>query len=214
MRIAVVGASGWLGGALAEQALERGHEVIAIARHASRMKALSGAETVAADVLDPDAIADAIRGSDVVVSAITDRSTADRSSIPAAIRSLLEAMPRAGVNRLAVVGGGGSLEARPGVRFLDEPGFPDEYRQEAEAQAEALAILRADATGVDWTYLSPPPHRLLPGERTGTYRVRGGDSALFDESGESSIASGDFASALLDEIESPRFPRTRFTVAY
>jgi putative NADH-flavin reductase len=214
MRIAVIGASGWLGGAVAEQAIERGHEVTAVARHASRLQALAGAEPVSADVLDPGAIADAIRGSDVVVSAITDRSTADRSSIPAAISSLLAALPRAGVSRLAVVGGGGSLEVRPGLRALDEPGFPDEYRREAEAQAEALEILREDDSGIDWTYLSPPPHSLQPGERTGIYRVQGGDLALLDESGESSITSGDFASALLDEIEFPKFSRTRFTVAY
>jgi putative NADH-flavin reductase len=214
MRIAVVGASGWLGGAVAEQALQRGHKVTPIARHVSRLQALEGAEPVAADVLDPGAIADAVRGSDVVVSAITDRSTADRSSIPAAIRSLLIALPRAGVDRLAVIGGGGSLEVRPGLRALDEPGFPDEYRREAEAQAEALEILRADRSGIDWTYLSPPPHSLQPGERTGIYRVQGGDGALFDERGQSSITSGDFASALLDELEFPKFSRTRFTAAY
>lgn len=214
MRIAVVGASGWLGGAIAAQAIQRGHQVRAIARHASRLDGLVGAEPVAADVLDPDAIAEAIRGSDVVVSAVTDRSTADRTIIPAAIRSLLQALPEAEVSRLAVVGGGGSLEVSPGVRALDEPGFPDEHRQEAEAQAEALAILREDGTAIDWTYLSPPPHSLLPGERTGAYRIQSGDSALFAEDGESTISSGDFASALLDEIEQPQFSGMRFTAGY
>ncbi len=214
MRVAIIGASGWLGGAVAEQAVQRGHDVVAIARHASRLQALEGAEVVGADVHDRDQIAGAISGCDAVVCAVTDRSTADRSAIPEAIRTLLIALPQAGVERLLVVGGGGSLEVQPGVRALDEPGFPDEYRAEAEAQAQALQILRTEGSSIDWTYMSPPPHKLLPGQRTGVYRVQGGDSALYDAEGESTITSGDLASALLDEVESPRFTRTRFTAAY
>ncbi len=214
MRLAIIGASGWLGGAVAEQALRRGHEVVAIARRPSRLLALEGAEVVGADVHDRDEISGAIRGCGAVVCAVTDRSTADRSAIPEAIRTLLLALPQAGVERLLVMGGGGSLEVRPGARALDEPGFPDEYRAEAEAQARALEILRSEDSGIGWTYLSPPPHKLLPGKRTGVYRVQGGDSALYDAQGESTITSGDLASALLDEVESPRFSRTRFTAAY
>lgn len=213
MRLAIIGASGWLGGEIAGQALERG-EVVAIARDPARLQALQGAKVVVADVHDRDAIAGAIRGSDAVICAVTDRSTPDRSAIPGAIRSLLLALPQAGVERLAVVGGGGSLEVRPGVRALDEPGFPEQYRAEALAQAQALQILRSEGTHLAWTYLSPPPHDLQGGERTGVYRVQGGDSALYDSEGESTITSGDLASAMLDEIESPRFSRTRFTAAY
>ena len=184
MRLAIIGASGWLGGAVAEQALQRGHEVVAIARHASRLQALEGAEAVAADVHDRDAIANAIRGCDAVICAVTDRSTADRSAIPEAIRTLLLALPQAGVERLLVVGGGGSLEVRPGVRALDEPGFPEEYRAEAEAQAQALQILRTEGSGIDWTYMSPPPHKLLPAASArASTACRAGDSALYDARG-------------------------------
>jgi putative NADH-flavin reductase len=212
MKIAVVGATGSLGGAIAREALRRGHQVTAIARDVSG--APDGAQGVVADVNDSGALVDALRGHDAVVSAVTDRTTADRSIIPTTARSLLAALTKAGGARLAVVGGGGSLQVTPGVRAVDEPGFPAQYRAEALAQADALAILRADRSEVDWTYLSPPPHHLVPGDRTGTYRVQGGDLAFADTGADSTIAVGDFASALVDELEAPRFSRQRFTVAY
>lgn len=214
MKIAVIGASGWLGGAIAREAISRGHEVTAIARDASRIEGLGAWAAIAADVQDLPGITAAIAGHDAVVSAVTDRSTADRSAIPATARALLRALPAAGVSRLLFVGGGGSLEIAPGRRAVDEPGFPDEYLAEALAQADALETLRSEGQELEWAYLSPPPHHLVPGERTGVYRVQGGDGALFDESGDSRVTSGDFASAAIDEIEQPAFVRRRFTAAY
>ena len=211
MNIAVVGATGWLGGAVAQEALRRGHRVTAISRSAAPTEALAGAEVVAVDVTDADALADAISGTDVVVVSVTDRTTPDRSIIPASAQAALAALSSAGVGRLAFVGGGGSLHASPGARFVDRTDFPAEYRAEALAQADALALLRADDSGVDWTYLSPPPHNLVPGERTGNYRVQAGDAPVTDADGHFGITSGDLASALVDELESPQFSRQRFT---
>lgn len=162
MQVAVIGASGWLGGAVAAEALRRGHEVT---------------------------------GHDAVVSAVTDRTTDDRSLIPKAARELLRAVPDAGVPRLLVIGGWGSLEVEPGVRAVDQPGFPLEYRNQALAQAEAFRILETEASDVDWTYLSPPPHDLVAGERTGLYRAQAGNDPVIDEHGESRITSGDLRSS-------------------
>jgi putative NADH-flavin reductase len=165
-------------------------------------------------VREPESVQGAVADHDVVVSAVTDRSTPDRSIIPRTARMLLDVLPAAGVQRLAVVGGGGSLESEPGVRFVDGADFPAAYLAEALAQAEALDILRGADTPVDWTYLSPPPHHLVAGEKQGGYRVEGGDAPVVDASGESRITSGDFAAALVDELEQPRFTRRRFTAAY
>jgi uncharacterized protein len=214
MRIAVIGASGWLGGAIAREAMERGHQVTAIGRHRDRLEQLDGAEARTADTTDLASLVGAIRDHDVVVSAVTDRSTADRSIIPATAEALLEAAPAAGVPRVAFVGGGGSLEVESGVRAIDRPDFPEQYRAEAEAQAQALDILRSRGDGLGWTYLSPPPHHLLPGEKKGGYGVQAGDSPVVDEQGESRITAGDFAAAMVDELEQHRFSRRRFTAAY
>lgn len=209
MRIAVIGASGWLGGAIAREALERGHEVTGIARDPSKID-IEGVTPVIADARDPDAVAEAIAGHDAVVVAVTDRSTSDRGVIPAAARTLLRALPDARVGRLLWIGGGGTLESEPGVRFVDSPSFPEQYEAEALAQGQALETLRA-ARDLDWSYLSPPAHELAPGEKTGRYRAEAGDTPVFDAEGRNHITSGDLAAAAVDELEQERFTGQRFT---
>jgi len=214
VRIAVIGASGWLGGAIAREALERGHEVTGIGRDPDKLAAVPGITPVRADATDPEVLAEAIAGHDIAVSSVTDRRGPDRSVIPASVRSLIEAAPLANVPRIAVVGGGGSLLADDGRRLVDQPGFPDEYKAEALAGAEALELLRAAPETLNWTYVSPPPANLTPGDKRGGYAVSGDDHPVTDDTGRSAITSGDLAAALLDELEHPQFTRRRFTAGY
>jgi putative NADH-flavin reductase len=211
VNIAVIGASGRLGGTIAREALARGHEVVAIGRNRAALAEIEGARAVPANLDDPDSVVRAVAGSDVIVSAVTDRTTADRSRIPATAALLLELARRAGVPRLAFVGGGGSLYIAPGLRAVDAPAFPEQHRTEALAQDEALRILQGAGDDVEWTYISPPPHYLLPGEKTGHYRVQAGDDAVVNADGESAITDGDFAAVLVDELEQNRYSRRRFT---
>jgi uncharacterized protein len=125
---------------------------------------------------------------------------------------MLAGLSRAGVKRLVWVGGGGSLEVAPGVRLVDTPAFPAEYKAEALAQAEALKLFRSSSGNVEWSYLSPPAI-IQPGQRTGRYRT-GTDQLLTDDKGESRISVEDYAVALMDEVERPARSRKRFTVAY
>jgi putative NADH-flavin reductase/pimeloyl-ACP methyl ester carboxylesterase len=214
MRIAVVGASGHLGGAVAREALSRGHDVTAIARDAGRVRDLEGARTSEANVLDVDAMTRVLAGHDAVVAALKARDAGEPDVVPDGAEALLAALPPAGVRRLLFVGGGGTLLSPSGERFVDAPQFPQEYKGEALAQARALEIL-SDANGaVDWSYASPPPVDLIDGERTGRYRVRAGDLPITDGQGRSSITVPDYAAAIVDTLESGRFVGTRFTAAY
>jgi hypothetical protein len=214
MRICVVGATGWIGGSVMREALSQGIEVTAVSHTAEHLAALEGVDTEVADVLDTDRLAEVIAGHDAVVGAVTDRSTDDRSIIPKAARSLLAACERSGVNRLVFCGGGGSLEVSPGVRAIDEPHFPPQYRAEALAQADALAFFRGADTSVEWTYASPPPHHLEPGEKRGGYHARVGDTQVVDAEGESRLTAGDFAVAIVYSLTENVSVRGRFTAAY
>ena len=80
------------------------------------------------------------------------------------------------------------------------------------AAADALAVFQASTGDVDWSYVSPGA-LLEPGERTGSYRV-GGDELLTDADGQSRITMEDFAIAMLDEAETPKHSRRRFTAAH
>lgn len=106
-------------------------------------------------------------------------------------------------------GGGGSLLAPNGTRFVDTHGFPEAVRPEALGQAAALDYYRT-TSGVDWVYM-PPPGNFEPGDRTGHYRV-GEDHPLVDAQGRFGISYEDYAVALVDEIglyRSFRFPHRR-----
>jgi hypothetical protein len=217
--IAIFGGTGYAGSAIRDEALNRGHRVISVTR-----KLPDGA----AD--GPDA---QFRQGSVHDAALVDQVAAEADVIVVSIRfapggsgdgdaKLLEAFPaltRAAAargTRLGVVGGAASLlVAEGGPRLIDTPEFPDQFKGEAGSAAEALEALRADTTGADWFFVSPAAGfgSYNPGESTGKYRV-GGDILLSDESGKSEISGADYALAFVDEIETPRHHRTRFTVAY
>ena len=212
MRIAMLGATGRIGSRVVREALDRGHRVTALVRDLAREvpEAVGKRE---ADVVDPESLTDAVSGHDAVVSALGGTAGGPQVVVEAA-RTLLEALPRAGVHRLLVVGGAGSLRwpHLPDVDGVDAPGFPAAWRPAALAQRRALEIYRAADTTVDWTYLSPADV-IEPGLRTTRFTL-GTDQFVVDRAGTSRISTEDYAVALIDELERGDFPQQRFTVGY
>ena len=201
MKIVVFGVTGHIGQRIAREALERGHEVVGVVRDPARSQSPDPrVRLVQGDATDAASVAAAVRGADAVVSSVSPRpgTTGTAPSLSDAARGLIAGLRQAGVKRLVVVGGAGSLEVAPGVALMDAPGFPDAYRAEAE--------------GLDWTFLSPAIV-IQAGERTGKYRTTG-DQLLTDEQGNSTISYEDYAVALLDELEKPQHVGRRFGVTY
>lgn len=202
-KIAIIGATGRAGSQLLEEALRRGHSVTAIARDPSRLQGREGVSTVALDVTRGEGLEQAVAGHDVVLSA------AHFATVPA--QAIIGPVKKAGVKRLLVVGGAGSLLLPSGERVIDAPDFPEAYKAEASAGGDFLQALRQEQQ-LDWTFLSPSAE-FVEGERTGSYRV-GKDHLLVDAKGRSWITFADYAIALLDEVENPAHSRQRFTVGY
>lgn len=203
MKIAIIGATGNVGSRLTDEALHRGHTVAALARHASALPARDGVTTHDVDVADTQALAVALRGNDVAISTVRFLQTT--------AGQIVEAVKAAGIRRLLVVGGAGSLYVAPGLQLVDTPTFPDAYKAEASAGRDFLDALRGE-TQLDWTFLSPSA-LFTPGERTGKFRL-GGDELLTAADGKSWISMEDYAIAMLDEIEQAKHVRERFTVGY
>jgi putative NADH-flavin reductase len=203
-KIALLGITGRAGSRIAHELLARGHSVTGIARQVDGVEARPGLSLQAADAKALDALVPLLRGHDAIVSATRFAGGTDAATLIAAAK-------QAGVPRLLVVGGAGSLEVAPGAALIDAPGFPEAYKAEAAAGGAMLAALRAEKEQ-DWTFLSPSAI-FEPGQRTGEFRV-GGDSLLSDAGGKSWISMEDYAIAMVDEIESPKHPRQRFTVGY
>lgn len=207
MNIALIGATGFVGSKLLTEALQRGHAVTAIVTDTAKLPVRSNLRALAGDATDAAALASLVAGHDLVISAFNPRHDPDGEGT----RAIIDGVRRGGVERLLVVGGAGTLEVAPGQRVVDQPGFPAEWKEGALRTARFLEQLRAE-TALDWVFLSPAA-MLVPGERTGRYRL-GTDRLLTDAAGESRISLEDYAVALLDEAERPRHHRARFTVAY
>jgi uncharacterized protein len=194
MKILLIGATGMIGSRVAKEAADRGHTVTGVTRSGS-----SGTQAASAD--DAAAIAALAAGHDAVVLAISPPrdGSAPLEPVLAAGRGVFDGMRKAGVRRVVIVGGAGSLEVAPGTRLVDTPSFPEMYKSEALAHAEYLSYVRENAGDLSWTYISPAAV-IAPGERTGSYRV-GGDQLLTDAEGNSFISAEDYAVALVDELE-------------
>jgi putative NADH-flavin reductase len=213
MKIALIGATGFVGTALVAELLQRGHQVTALARNPAKLGARPGLTAKSLDAYDADAVAAAVKGHDAVVSAFNpgwdDPALYDR--FMQGSRAIEAGVEQSGVKRLLVVGGAGSLFVAPGVSLVDTPQFPAEYRTEAQAAREALHLV-AEERGLDWSFVSPAP-LLQPGQRTGRFRL-GGDEVLMDGDKPGRISVEDLAVAIVDELETPRHLRRRFTLAY
>lgn len=213
MKIALIGATGFVGSAILKEALERGHEVTAIVRHPDKLQAHPKLHAKKGDVYSADEVARLVSGHDAVISAFNP-GWSDPEIYNHQVKgteSIIKGVKQAGVKRLLFVGGAGSLEVKPGVQSVDLPQFPAEYKQGALATRDALNMLRKE-TSLEWSFLSPSAD-LSPGQRTGKFRL-GKDQLLKDAKGESRVSVEDYSVAMLDEVERPAHIRQRFTVGY
>jgi putative NADH-flavin reductase len=213
MKIALIGATGFVGSAILKEALDRGHEVTAIVRNPDTLAPQAKLRPMKGDIYNEAEVVRLVAGSDAVISAFNPGwSNPDiYSQQVKGARSIINGVKSSGVKRLLFVGGAGSLEVTPGIQSVDLPSFPTEYKQGALATREALKMLGKE-TGLEWSFLSPSAD-LFPGQRTGRFRL-GTDQLLKNAQGESRISVEDYAMAMIDEVEKPQHIRRRFTVGY
>lgn len=217
MHIAIIGASGFVGSALVKEALDRGHTVTAIARDTNKIKAedekLVKKE---ADVTDSKALLEALKGSDLVISAYNAGWTNPNlyQDFLDGSKAIQDTVKQAGIKRLIVIGGAGSLYIAPGTQLVDTPDFPEAFKPGATAARDYLNLLKEDA-GLDWTFFSPAieMHHGIDTGRTGKYRT-GLEAPVFDSNNRSILSVEDLAVAVLDEAEQGKHIRQRFTAAY
>lgn len=217
MKIALIGGTGFVGSAVLAELSRRGHSVSALARDTAKYGTQPGVTPVQADVTDAAQVERTVAGADAVISAYNPgwQSPELYERFMNGTRAILAGTKGAGVKRLLVVGGAGSLFVAPGVQLMDTPEFaasvPPAIIPGVQGARDALALMRGE-TALEWTFLSPPA-RLAPGERTGKFRI-GGDDLLMNGAEPAGISVADLAVAIVDEIERPAHIRQRFTVGY
>ncbi len=202
MKVAVLGASGRAGSEIVKELAARGHDVVAVARNPDAIPAADGITAKQGDASDAAALAELIKGSEAVISALKFNVS------PA---SLLAALKQAGVGRLLVTGGAASLKDENGERLIDTDAMPESWKPIAQEGIDFFYELREEKE-VDWVFFSPA-FNFIVGPRTGKFRL-GNEHLIRDEAGESKISFADYAIAMADELESHAHSRERFTIAY
>jgi putative NADH-flavin reductase len=213
MKIAIIGATGFVGSNVLNELSSRNHEITAIARNP---KNGSNANWVAADIFDTDALSEILKGNDVVINAYNP-GWANPNIYDDFIngsKSIQEAVKKSGVKRFITIGGAGSLFVAPNLQAVDTPDFPKEYHAGATAARDYLNIIKQEKE-LDWAYFSPAfeMHQGITTGRTGKYRL-GLENPVFDEHKKNVLSVEDLAVVIADEAENPKHHQVRFTAAY
>jgi putative NADH-flavin reductase len=210
MKIAIIGATGGTGKKAMAEALDLGHQVIAVARNPSMISLThSNLELRKGDVLDADSIEAAIAGADAVVSAIgTERLKKPTTFYSAGTANIITAMKANGVKRIVAIGSNGYVvEPRQSffIHFILTPIVGRLFRHIWDDLMRMEDVL-AEST-LDWTVVRPP--RLTNGKLTKKYRVNAETIV-----GGASISRADLADYMISHLSDPNTFQKAVCVAY
>lgn len=214
-KIVLIGASGFIGSAILNEALNRDIRVTAVVRNPEKIKISNpNLKIVKADVSSAHTVTEVTGGADVVISAYSPGWSNPNiyedtlKTYPA----ILEGVKKAGAKRLLIVGGAGTLFAAPGLRVVDSGTIPEKILGAVKSLGEFYLHTLMNEKEIDWVFFSPAGV-IEPGERTGKYRL-GKDDLIVNDKGESKISVQDYAKAMIDELETPAHHKERFTIGY
>ena len=215
-KVAVIGATGFVGTQVVKELANRGYSVNALARNTSKIEESENVKAVTADIYNTTELSEILKGNDAVISAFNPGWTNPNifEDFLKGAESIEKAVEESGVKRFITVGGAGSLYIAENLQLIDTPEFPAEIKPGAEAARQYLEIIKKNEN-LEWTFFSPAieMHQGTAGVRKGTYRTAL-ENPVFDENGRSVLSVEDVAVALVDELENNQFVKQRFTAAY
>lgn len=213
--VVLIGASGFVGNAILNELLSRGHKVTAVVRNPKKINVTnSKLEIVKTDVSDTNVMVEICKGKEAIISAYNP-GWANPDIYEETLRNyplILEAAKQSGVERILCVGGAGTLFCAPGLRVVDSGAIPDAIIGGVKSLGEFYLNTLMNEKAIDWIFFSPAG-TLEPGKRTGKFRL-GKDDLIIDENGISHISVEDYAVAMVDELENPKHHYERFTIGY
>lgn len=206
INILLLGATGRVGSQLVARALKEHHNVTALVRNPQqRLVQHRQLRIVQGDVLDKQAIEQAMLNIDVVVSALnTDGSTTLSASIPI----ILEAMKQQNVTRIITIGTAGILQSRVTPTIFRYQSSESKRKSIFAAQEHQRVFEHLQQSTMDWTIVCPT--YLADGDFTGVHRV----ARNFLPEGGTKISVADTADFAYQQLFSKEFFHTRVGIAY
>lgn len=213
--VVLIGATGFVGSAILNELIARGHQVTAVVRSADKLPKNDAVTAVEEDVAHVDAIVKLAAGKDAIISAYNPgwANPDIKSLIQVNYPKILEAAKKSGVGRLLIVGGAGTLFVKPGLRVVDSGAIPAEIMDGIRPLGDFYLNTLVNEDQIDWVFFSPAGAFDEKGEKTGKFRL-GKDDLIVDADGNSHISVQDYAVAMVDELEKPAHHKTRFTIGY
>ena len=214
--VVLIGATGFVGSAILNELLTRGHKVTAVVRNAAKLPKNDNLTAVEEDVANVDAIAAIAKGKDAVISAYNPGWTNPdiKRLIEENYPKIVEAVKKSGVGRLLIVGGAGTLFVKPGLRVVDSSAIPAEILEAVRTLGNFYLNYLTKEHNLDWVFFSPAGAFDEKGERTGKFRLGKDDLIVDAATGTSHISVQDYAIAMVDELEKPAHHMERFTIGY
>ena len=213
--VLLIGATGFVGSAVLNELVSRGHKVTAVARNVEKVAKSELVDVVKEDVANVDAIAKLAEGKDAIISAYNpgwtnpDIATLISVNYP----KILSAAKKSGVERLLIIGGAGTLFCAPGLRVVDSGAIPEEIMGGVRPLGDFYLNTLMNENDIDWVFFSPAGVFDQQGKKTGNYRL-GKDDLIVDAEGNSHISVQDYADAMVNELEKPAHHKERFTIGY
>ena len=213
--VLLIGATGFVGSAVLNELVSRGHKVTAVARNVEKVAKSELVDVVKEDVANVDAIAKLAEGKDAIISAYNpgwtnpDIATLISENYP----KILSAAKKSGVERLLIVGGAGTLFCAPGLRVVDSGAIPEEIMGGVRPLGDFYLNTLMNENEIDWVFFSPAGVFDQQGKKTGNYGL-GKDDLIVDADGNSHISVQDYADAMVNELEKPAHHKERFTIGY
>ena len=213
--VLLIGATGFVGSAVLNELVSRGHKVTAVARNLEKLTKNEFVTPAKEDVAHVEAIAKLAEGKDAIISAYNpgwtnpDIATLITENYP----KILEAAKESGVKRLLIVGGAGTLFCAPGLRVVDSGAIPAEIMGGVRPLGDFYLNTLRNEGDIDWVFFSPAGTFDPEGKKTGKYRL-GKDELIVDANGNSHISVQDYADAMVNELEVPAHHKERFTIGY
>lgn len=213
--VLLIGATGFVGSAVLNELVSRGHKVTAVVRNIEKLAKSDLVDAVKEDVANVDAIAKLAEGKDAIISAYNpgwtnpDIATLITENYP----KILEAAKKSGVERLLIIGGAGTLFCAPGLRVVDSGAIPAEIMGGVRPLGDFYLNTLMNENDIDWVFFSPAGVFDQEGKKTGNYRL-GKDDLIVDAEGNSHISVQDYADAMVNELEKPAHHKERFTIGY
>ena len=214
--VVLIGATGFVGSAILNELLSRGHKVTAVVRNAAKLPKNDNLTAVEEDVAHVDAIAAIAKGKDAVISAYNPGWTNPdiKRLIEENYPKIVEAVKKSGVGRLLIVGGAGTLFVKPGLRVVDSGAIPAAIMDGVRPLGDFYLNFLTKEHDLDWVFFSPAGAFDEKGERTGKFRLGKDDLIVDPATGTSHISVQDYAVAMVDELEKPAHHMERFTIGY